>query len=94
MLKHCQAGVPFEVMGLMIGEILDDYTIVCEDVFSMPQVATTISVETIDETYQIKFKELLQMVGQEKNVVGWYHSHPGMHPFLSHTDVGTAKKFE
>jgi len=36
MLKHCKAGVPFEVMGLMLGDIVDDYTITCEDVFSMP----------------------------------------------------------
>ena len=40
MLKHCKAGVPFEVMGLMLGEVVDDYTIICEDVFSMPQKAT------------------------------------------------------
>jgi len=36
MLKHCQAGVPFEVMGLMVGEIVDEYTITVVDVFSMP----------------------------------------------------------
>jgi len=60
MLKHCKAGIPFEVMGLMIGEVVDDYTITCEDVFSMPQAATTISVESIDETYQQKFTEMLK----------------------------------
>ena len=27
MLKHSKAGIPFEVMGLMVGEIHDDYTI-------------------------------------------------------------------
>ena len=27
MLKHCKAGVPFEVMGIMIGEFVDEYTI-------------------------------------------------------------------
>jgi len=36
MMKHAKAGVPFEVMGLMIGEVQDDYSIICEDVFSMP----------------------------------------------------------
>jgi len=24
MLKHCRAGIPMEVMGMMIGEIIDD----------------------------------------------------------------------
>jgi 26S proteasome regulatory subunit N11 len=51
MLKHCQAGVPFEVMGLMIGEIVDDYTITVIDVFAMPQSGTTVSVESIDDAY-------------------------------------------
>lgn len=27
-----------EVMGLMLGQYLDDYTITCVDVFAMPQV--------------------------------------------------------
>ena len=36
MLKHSRAGIPFEVMGLMVGEIHDDYTISVIDVFSMP----------------------------------------------------------
>ena len=36
MLKHSRSGIPFEVMGLMVGEIHDDYTITVVDVFSMP----------------------------------------------------------
>lgn len=50
-MKHSKAGIPFEVMGLMVGEIHDNYTIVCEDVFSMPQTGTTISVESVDPQY-------------------------------------------
>lgn len=37
MLKHGRAGVPMEVMGLMLGQFIDDYTIHCVDVFAMPQ---------------------------------------------------------
>ena len=37
MLKHCRAGIPYEVMGLMVGEVHDDFTISVIDVFSMPQ---------------------------------------------------------
>ena len=33
-----RAGVPMEVMGLMLGDFVDDYTITCVDVFAMPQV--------------------------------------------------------
>lgn len=52
MLKHARSGIPFEVMGLMVGEILDDYTITVVDVFSMPQKGTTISVESVDPVFQ------------------------------------------
>jgi 26S proteasome regulatory subunit N11 len=41
MLKHGRAGVPMEVMGLMLGEFVDDYTIRVVDVFAMPQVYQT-----------------------------------------------------
>jgi 26S proteasome regulatory subunit N11 len=32
MLKHGRAGVPMEVMGLMLGQFVDDYAINCVDV--------------------------------------------------------------
>ena len=52
MMKHCRAGVPFEVMGLMVGEIVDEYNITVIDVFSMPQMGTTVSVESVDPVFQ------------------------------------------
>lgn len=60
MLKHCQAGVPFEVMGLMVGEIVDEYTITVVDVFSMPQTGTTVSVESVDPVYQQQFMDMMK----------------------------------
>ena len=51
MLKHCRAGVPFEVMGVMLGEFIDEYTVEIVDVFSMPTLATTVSVEAVDPVY-------------------------------------------
>jgi len=60
MMKHCKAGVPFEVMGYMLGEIIDDYTITVVDVFSMPQSGTTVSVESIDPVYQQNFMDALK----------------------------------
>ncbi|KAJ2333666.1 multicatalytic endopeptidase, partial [Coemansia sp. RSA 2671] len=49
MLKHGRAGVPMEVMGLMLGEFVDEYTVRVVDVFAMPQSGTGVSVEAIDE---------------------------------------------
>lgn len=48
MLKHGRAGVPMEVMGLMLGEFVDDYTVNVVDVFAMPQSGTGVSVEAVD----------------------------------------------
>jgi 26S proteasome regulatory subunit N11 len=94
MLKHSKAGIPFEVMGLMVGEIHDDYTITVLDVFSMPQTGTTVSVEAVDPEYQLEFMDMMKQVGQDKSAVGWYHSHPGFGPWLSGTDIETQKSFE
>ena len=33
MLRHGKAGIPLEVMGLMLGDYVDDYTVKCIDVF-------------------------------------------------------------
>ena len=93
-MKHCRAGVPFEVMGLMVGEIVDDYTITVIDVFSMPQMGTTVSVESVDPVFQQEFMDKMKQVGREQNVVGWYHSHPGFGCWLSSTDIETQRQQE
>lgn len=94
MLKHCRAGVPFEVMGLMLGEVHDDFTITVVDVFSMPQTGTTISVESVDPVYTLNFMEMLKQTGRDEVSVGWYHSHPGWGCFLSGTDIETQRSQE
>ncbi|KAK5976994.1 FAD-binding FR-type domain-containing protein, partial [Trichostrongylus colubriformis] len=40
MMRHARSGVPLEVMGLMLGSFVDDYTINVIDVFAMPQSGT------------------------------------------------------
>ncbi|KAJ1913802.1 multicatalytic endopeptidase [Mycoemilia scoparia] len=94
MLKHGRAGVPMEVMGLMLGEFVDDYTIQVVDVYAMPQSGTSVSVESIDEVYQTQMKDLLKQTGRHQDVVGWYHSHPGFGCWLSSTDTNTQAAFE
>ncbi|KAJ2818273.1 multicatalytic endopeptidase, partial [Coemansia erecta] len=64
MLKHGRAGVPMEVMGLMLGEFVDDYTVRVVDVFAMPQSGTGVSVEAIDEAYQAAMMEMLKQTGR------------------------------
>jgi len=94
MLKHGRAGVPMEVMGLMLGEFVDDYTIQVVDVFAMPQSGTGVSVEAVDPVFQTKMLEMLNQTGRPEMVVGWYHSHPGFGCWLSGVDVNTQQSFE
>ena len=94
MLRHGKAGIPLEVMGLMLGDYVDDYTVKCIDVFSMPQSGTETTIESIDEGFQVKMVEMMKQTGRNEIVVGWYHSHPGFGCWLSPTDVNTQKTFE
>jgi len=94
MLKHGRAGVPLEVMGLMLGEFVDDYTVKVVDVFAMPQSGTGVSVEAVDPVFQTKMLDMLKQTGRPETVVGWYHSHPGFGCWLSGVDINTQQSFE
>ncbi|GMR48716.1 hypothetical protein PMAYCL1PPCAC_18910, partial [Pristionchus mayeri] len=94
MLKHARSGVPLEVMGLMLGEFVDDFTISVVDVFAMPQSGTSVSVESVDPAYQAQMLELLGRTSRKEMVVGWYHSHPGFGCWLSSVDQHTQQTFE
>eukprot|EP01090_Pellita_catalonica_P005086 TRINITY_DN1493_c0_g1_i2.p1 TRINITY_DN1493_c0_g1~~TRINITY_DN1493_c0_g1_i2.p1 ORF type:complete len:309 (+),score=48.78 TRINITY_DN1493_c0_g1_i2:890-1816(+) len=94
MLKHGRAGVPMEVMGLMLGEFVDEYTVRVKDVFAMPQSGTGVSVEAVDPVFQTNMMAMLAQTGRPEMVVGWYHSHPGFGCWLSGVDVQTQQAFE
>ena len=61
MLKHGRAGVPMEVMGLMLGEFVDDYTVRVIDVFAMPQSGT---VSFFPTTILVKIGTILKFQKQ------------------------------
>lgn len=94
MLLHGRKGVPLEVMGLMLGEFVDEYTCKVVDVFAMPQSGTGVSVEAVDEVFQQQFLDLVRQTNRTESVVGWYHSHPGFGCWLSGVDCETQKSFE
>lgn len=83
-----------EVMGLMLGKFIDDYTIRVVDVFSMPQSGNSVSVEAVDPVFQTKMLDMLKQTGRPEMVVGWYHSHPGFGCWFSGTDINTQQSFE
>jgi 26S proteasome regulatory subunit N11 len=94
MLVHGRAGIPLEVMGIMVGQFIDEYTCRVVDVFVVPQTATGQSVEAVDEEYQVEMMDRLKLIGRPENLVGWYHSHPGFGCFLSGMDVEQARSYE
>ncbi|KAI4291727.1 26S proteasome regulatory subunit N11 [Pancytospora philotis] len=94
MMKHGRAGIPLEVMGLMLGEFIDEYNVRVVDVFAMPQSGTGVTVEAVDPVFQTTMMETLKLTGRHETVVGWYHSHPGFGCWLSSTDVSTQSCFE
>lgn len=83
-----------EVMGLMLGEFVDEYTVHVTDVFAMPQSGTGVSVEAVDLVFQTNMMDMLRQTGRDEKVVGWYHSHPGFGCWLSLVDVNTQQSFE
>lgn len=64
MLRHGRAGVPMEVMGLMLGEFVDAFTVKVMDVFAMPQSGTGVSVEAVDPVFQTKMMDMLRQTGR------------------------------
>ena len=57
-------GIPMEVMGLMLGEFADDYTVTVVDVFAMPQHGTGVSVEAVDPVFQTKMLDMLKQTAR------------------------------
>ena len=53
-----------EVMGLMLGEFVDEYTISVVDVFAMPQSGTGVSVEAVDDVFQQQMMEYISYAGR------------------------------
>jgi hypothetical protein len=53
-----------EVMGLMLGEFVDEYTVKVVDVFAMPQSGTGVSVEAVDPVFQTKMLDMLKQTGR------------------------------
>lgn len=94
MLKYARAGIPFEVMGNLMGTYVDEYTTKVVDIFSMPVQASAVSVEDVDPVFQTKMVEMLQQTDRTENTVGWYHSHPGYGCWLSSTDMNTQQAYE
>lgn len=79
MLRHGRAGVPMEVMGLMLGEFVDDYTVRVVDVFAMPQSGTGVSVEAVDPVFQTKMMDMLRQTGRSVKTISFSFGGPDVY---------------
>ena len=61
-----------EVMGLMLGEFVDEYTVQVIDVFAMPQSGTTVTVESVDHVFQTKMVDMLKQTGRYAQSLVFY----------------------
>jgi len=94
MLKHAQAGNPSEIVGILLGSFIDDYTVSLVDVFPMPQTIVGNGTILYDDPYVIQMSTLLRKVGRKEEVIGWYKSHPSAGVFLSGVDTNTQTQWE
>lgn len=82
-----------EVMGLLLGGMYrhngKEYAIV-RDVATTDLDATDVSVRFDPRAFEKLFTELDE-IGFRYVIVGWYHSHPSYHCFMSSTDVQTQR---
>lgn len=76
-----------EVMGLMLGEFVDEYTVQVIDVFAMPQSGTTVTVESVDHVFQTKMVEMLKQTGRYA-ILG-----PSPREYLPHSSPPIGRKW-
>ncbi len=54
---------------------------------------TSVSLKFTSDSWQSINSKLLYLPEEERNIVGWYHSHPGLGVFLSARDRFTQRSF-
>ncbi|TDL24536.1 Mov34-domain-containing protein [Rickenella mellea] len=90
MVIHARSGVPWEIMGLMQGKVIDR-SLVIMDSFALPVQGTETRVNAAEAAneFMVEYKTGSEKVARMENVIGWYHSHPGYGCWLSGIDVST-----
>lgn len=87
---HAKSGGMLEVMGMLMGKIVDS-TFHVLNVFPLPVegTETRVNAQSQANEYIIKYLETQRSNGVSDYCIGWYHSHPGYGCWLSGIDVGT-----
>jgi len=91
MVLHTQTGGNLEVMGLMMGKVIDR-SIIIMDAFELPVEGTETRVNAHEQAYEYMARYVEEYrKNRPEQVIGWYHSHPGYGCWLSGIDVNTQR---
>jgi len=84
-------GKTHEVMGMLLGKT-DGNTFIITDTIAIKK-GDEASVQLNDDDYEyiVESVDKMKKVGRMEEVIGWYHSHPGLGVFMSGTDVRTQR---
>ena len=92
MVMHAKQGEPLEIMGMLIGQTVNDAFII-EDVVSLPVegTETRVNASADCDAYTLEYNTFREETGYKEPFCGWYHSHPSYKCWLSGIDVATQK---
>jgi len=88
-----------EIGGILVGDAFVDTDTRCHVVTVRRGLlgddgeGTPVSFKFTSDSWQSINSKLLGLLPEERNIVGWYHSHPGLGVFLSATDRFTQQCF-
>eukprot|EP01057_Protomagalhaensia_wolfi_P002389 Protomagalhaensia_wolfi_Nauph_80__2388@NODE_2570_length_1051_cov_4_802372_g2010_i0_p1_GENE_NODE_2570_length_1051_cov_4_802372_g2010_i0NODE_2570_length_1051_cov_4_802372_g2010_i0_p1_ORF_typecomplete_len281_score60_20JAB/PF01398_21/2_7e28ProkJAB/PF14464_6/1_9e10UPF0172/PF03665_13/0_021Herpes_gp2/PF05955_11/0_15_NODE_2570_length_1051_cov_4_802372_g2010_i021863 len=95
MVDHAISGGDLEIMGLLFGDVKNDYFEV-RDCVALPVEGTETRVNAGDDANEfiVKYIESEESIGYKYRAIGWYHSHPGYRCWLSAIDVATQRNHQ
>ncbi|VVD03063.1 unnamed protein product [Leptidea sinapis] len=97
--QHALSTEKEEIMGLLIGEVCDDNSLVSivssvilRRLDKKPDRVEISEEQLVQAT--VRAEELAAEVGRPLRVVGWYHSHPHITVWPSHVDLATQTMYQ
>ncbi|GLI65123.1 hypothetical protein VaNZ11_008576 [Volvox africanus] len=103
-LAHAHSTESEEVMGLLLGDVMDDVSssggAVCRVSLAFPQIRMDRRKDRVETSPEqmarcsAHAERLSRETGLRTRVVGWYHSHPHITVLPSHVDVRTQGMYQ
>jgi proteasome lid subunit RPN8/RPN11 len=88
-----------EMGGVLVGSAFADLdsplhaVVVRRGVLGDNSEGTPVSLKLTSDSWQSINSKLPSLPEEQRNIVGWYHSHPGLGVFLSARDLSTQRSF-